>query len=185
MLAAKGGNHEASNTKEQGQQAAKKRNRTRHARAGHVAPRTARRFFKMSKETRSQWVDVVSAVSQMRTHRKSLAQAAIEVGIDPRTVERLGKSALRKRKNGTYIAKRSDTLLRILTIPAADGLREIVTRDSREASKLGKYGNAVRVYLGTEQTALLERFSRKMENDHGCQRQENRVAVRYRRAGSA
>lgn len=141
------------------QQAAKRHTRTRRARIQHIAPRTAKRFFALSEEKQAEWNDVTRVISKMRTNRMSLTQAAIEVGIDPHSVTKLGKSALRKRKNGQYVAKRSDTLLRVLTIPTADGLREIVTRDSRQASQLGRYWSAVATYLKSGDAAQLEKFS--------------------------
>lgn len=143
------------------QQAAKRHTRTRRASAQHVAPRTAKQFFAKSKEAQSEWNDVTHVISQMRANRVSLTQAAIEVSIDPRAVARLGKSALRKRKNGQYVAKRTDTLLRILTIPTSDGLREVVTRDSRQAAQLGKYWSAVQKYLQTGNASQLEKFARR------------------------
>lgn len=138
-----------------------KRNRARRARVQHIAPRTAKQFFAKSKEAQGEWIDVTHVISKMRANRVSLTQAAIETGIDPHTVTRLGKSALRKRKNGTYIARRSDKLLRILTVPTADGLRETITRDSRQASQLGRYWSAVAKYLQTGDASKLEKFSRK------------------------
>lgn len=143
------------------QQATNKHTRTRRTSAQYVAPRTAKQFFAKSKEAQSEWNDVAHVISQMRANRVSLTQAAIEVGIDPRVVARLGKSALRKRKNGQYVAKRTDKLLRILAIPTSDGLREIVTRDSRQAMQLGKYWSAVQKYLQTGNASKLEKFSRK------------------------
>ena len=145
------------------QSAKSKKTHTRKRRASvqHVAPRTAKQFFSKSKEAQGEWNDVAHVISQMRANRVSLTQAAIETGIDPRVVARLGKSALRKRKNGKYVAKRTDKLLRILAIPTSDGLREIVTRDSRQAMQLGKYWSAVQKYLQTGNASNLEKFSRK------------------------
>jgi hypothetical protein len=143
------------------QRAAQKHNRPRRAKVQHVAPHTPKQFFKLSKEAQANWNDVTHVISKMRASRMSLTQAAIDIGVDPHIVTRLGKSALRKRKNGQYVAKRADTLLRILTIPTADGLREIVTRDSRQASQLGKYWSAVAKYLQTGDASKLETFSRR------------------------
>ncbi|MFZ0334448.1 MAG: hypothetical protein WBE86_11355 [Candidatus Acidiferrales bacterium] len=101
----------------------------------------------------------------MRTERTSLREASREFGLDPRIVTRLGKSALRKRKNGQYVAKRSDKLLRILAIPTADGVREIAIRDSRQATILGKYWAAVQKYLQTGDASGLKKFHRKRITD--------------------
>jgi len=143
------------------QRIAKKHIRTQRANVRHVAPRTAKQFFRLSKEAQGEWNDVTHVISKMRANRVSLTQASIEIGIDPHTVTRLGKSALRKRKNGQYTAKRSDKLLRILAIPTSDGLHEIVTRDSRQASQLGKYWSALAKYLQTGDVSKLEKFSRR------------------------
>lgn len=101
----------------------------------------------------------------MRADRVSLRVASREFGLDPRVVARLGKSALRKRKNGQYVAKRADKLLRILAIPTPEGVREIVIRDSRQASTLGKYWAAVAKYLQTGDASALAKFRRKRITD--------------------
>lgn len=97
----------------------------------------------------------------MRADRLSLTKAAREFGVDPRAVIRLVGSALRKRKNGRYIAKPSDTLLRILLIPTGGGLREIALRESRQASVVGEFWNAVHRYLAMGDTSLLRNFEGK------------------------
>ncbi|MGB6358380.1 MAG: hypothetical protein WBF30_06315 [Candidatus Acidiferrales bacterium] len=101
----------------------------------------------------------------MRTEQTSLREASREFGLDPRIVTRLGKSALRKRRNGQYVAKRNDKLLRILAIPTAAGVREVATRDSKEATQLGKYWAAVQKYLQTGDDSALKKFRRKRITD--------------------
>ncbi|HEV2315357.1 MAG TPA: hypothetical protein VGR94_08640 [Candidatus Acidoferrales bacterium] len=94
----------------------------------------------------------------------SLREGSREFGIDSRVVARLGKSALRKRKNGQYSAKSKDKLLRILAIPLAEGKggkREVATRDSREASILGKFWAAAQKYLQTGDSSALKKLRRK------------------------
>lgn len=138
-----------------------KRHSPRRGTARHLAPRTVRQFLAKSKEAQAEWNEVTHVISRMRANRVSLTRAANETGIDPHTVARLGKSALRKRKNGQYVAKRSDKLLRILTIPTSGGLREIATRDSRQASQLGKYWSAIAKYLQTGDASKLDEFARR------------------------
>lgn len=94
----------------------------------------------------------------MRADRVSLLQASKEFGIDPRTVTRWGKQALRKQPNGRYAAKPRDQLLRILKLPTNDGLIEVPVRDSREASRIAKYSNAVQKYLRTGDSSDLREF---------------------------
>lgn len=130
-----------------------------------VTPRTARRFFANSAEFQDTWTRVTHAISKMRAERVSLRVASREFGLDPRLVVRLGKSALRKRKNGQYVAKRADSLLRILAIPTSDGVREITIRDSRQATILGKYWAAVAKYLQTGDASGLKKVRRKHITD--------------------
>jgi len=108
---------------------------------------------------------VTHTISRMRADRVSLREASREFGLDPRVVKRLGNSALRKRVNGQYVAKRSDKLLRILAIPTADGVREIAIRDSRQATSLGKYWVAVQKYLQTGDASALKKFRRTRITD--------------------
>ena len=97
----------------------------------------------------------------MRSDRMSLREASREFDLDPRVAARLGKSALRKRKNGQYVARRSDKLLRILAVPTPDGVREVAIRDSRQSTQLGRYWAAVQKYLQTGNDSALKKFRRK------------------------
>jgi hypothetical protein len=104
---------------------------------------------------------VAHAVAKMRKEGISLKQAARDSKIDPRTIVRLGRSALLKLENGRYVAKDSDRISRVLLIPTTDGLREITLSDSREASQLGKYWDAVHKYLGSGDATVLRKFEGK------------------------
>jgi hypothetical protein len=86
----------------------------------------------------------------MRADGVSLRRASREFGLDSRVVLRLAGPALRKRVNGRYAARASDRLLRILALPARDGMREIATRDSREASLVAEYWISVNRYVDPE-----------------------------------
>jgi hypothetical protein len=77
----------------------------------------------------------------------------------------LGGSALRKQANGRYSTKRTDRLLRILAIPTPEGTREIGVRDSRQASQLAEYWNAVQRYLQTGDASALSEFRNKTIKD--------------------
>jgi hypothetical protein len=130
-----------------------------------AVPRTAKQFFAKPKSFQDTWTAVTHAISKMRGDRMSLRQASGEFDLDPRLVARLGKSALRKRKNGQYVARRSDKLLRILAVPTPDGVREVATHDSKEATQLGKYWSAVQKYLQTGDDSALKKFRRKRITD--------------------
>lgn len=127
-------------------------------------PRTAKQFFAKSNEFQDTWARVTHVISKMRANRVSLRTASRDFGLDPRVVARFGKSALRKRKNGQYVAKRVDKLLRVLSVPSTDergGKREIATRNSREATVVGKFWAAAQKYLQTGDSSALKKLRRK------------------------
>ena len=126
-----------------------------------IAPRSEKQLLSKPKAFQDTWAGVTHVISKMRTDHLSLRGASREFGLDPRVVVRFGKSALRKRKNGTYVAKRSDKLLRILAVPSSDGMHEVATRDSPQATQLGKYWAAVQKYLQTGDASALNKFRGK------------------------
>jgi hypothetical protein len=107
------------------------------------------------------WDRVIAAITKLRNQDTSLQQASREIGISPRTVIRLGGSALRKRKNGRYEAKKSDRLLRMLKAPSPAGPQEVAVPDSHQASMLGEYWNEVHRYLTTGDSSGLFEFDGK------------------------
>jgi hypothetical protein len=122
-------------------------------------------YFAKSPQFQDRWSRATHAISKMRADGLSLRQASREYGIDARTVVRLGASALRKGSNGRYKAKSSDRLLRVMVIPTRKGSREVATRDSREASRIAEYSNAVREYIQTGNDAALRKLPRKTVTD--------------------
>lgn len=103
----------------------------------------------------------LNALREMRARKLTLYQAAREIGVDPRTLRRWAKPALRKLPNGRYTAKRSDQLVRILTIPGKTGTTEVAVRGSRKASELAKYAAAVQKSVNTGDDADLLEFRDK------------------------
>src|SRR5688572_29735611 len=89
----------------------------------------------------------------------SLTAASQEIGIDPRTVERLADSSLKQDSSGHYVARGSDRLQREIRLPAADGLRDVTVRDSKQASLVGEYWNATHAYLAKGDASDLKRFA--------------------------
>lgn len=112
-------------------------------------PRTAKEYFAKPRRYQEQWDLAVQVPAEMRIGGLTLHQAAERSGIDPAEVIKLIPSAFRK-KGRKYAVKRWDRLLRILLIPGKKGLREIATRDSRQASIVGRYWNAVERAIGPE-----------------------------------
>ena len=130
-----------------------------------VAPRTANEFFAMPEASQDKWIRVTEAVSKMRAKGVSRQQAAAEVKLDPRTVVRWGRTALRKGANGKYTAKASDRLLRVLSVLKRGGRQEIAVRDSRQATLIAGHWNAVDRYVGTGDASELRKLKSKTITD--------------------
>lgn len=128
------------------------------SKAKQTAPRTEAQYRAKPETFKDTWERVIEAISKMRNSKVSLTQAAREARVSPRTVTKYGKSALRKSKSGKYVVKKNDNLLRILSIPTADGPQSIAVRGSKQASLLGEYWNAVHRYLQTGNTSTLKEF---------------------------
>jgi hypothetical protein len=114
----------------------------------------------MSEPERDFWNNIVQAVTEVR-EGASLRRASRKFDVDPRVVQRQASSALRKLRNGRWVAKPHDRLLRVLVIPARKGLRDIGVRDSRQASLLGRYWTAVERYRDTGDASVLREFRGK------------------------
>ena len=122
------------------------------------APRTADEFYGMSKRRRTQAIRSAQVASEVR-RGVSFSQALKNNHIGRQTALRRGGSVFRKLPNGRYTAKSSDRLLRVLIVLTPEGKQEVVLRDSREASKVGKHWNAVQKYVETGDASALEQFA--------------------------
>jgi hypothetical protein len=120
-----------------------------------------KQYSKLPVDQQEKWNRAVQVVSKMRTEKLSLTKASDEFGVDPRLVVRLTKSALRKDSKGRYVPKSEDRLLRMLVMPGPDGLIEVAVKDSKQASLIGRYSDAVQKYLRSGDTTGLKKFTRK------------------------
>ncbi|MGA8621596.1 MAG: hypothetical protein WB660_24120 [Candidatus Sulfotelmatobacter sp.] len=129
----------------------------RTAKRKFVPPRTLEEFFALPERDREIWKNVGQAVTEMRAG-VSRRQAAQKFNLDPRMVQQRAPSALRKLRNGRWVARPNDRLLRVLLIPTRKGLHEIGVRDFRQASLLGKYWTAVEHYRDPGDASALREF---------------------------
>jgi hypothetical protein len=129
------------------------------------APRTEAQYSARPEKFKETWDRVLSVISKMRTDKVSLAQASRDVGIGPRTVKRWGSAALRKGQSGRYVAKASDSLLRLMIILTPEGPREIAVRGSKQATLLAEYWNALDRYVATGDAVPLKTFQGKHIKD--------------------
>jgi hypothetical protein len=138
----------------------KRRKNSRASKNELVPPRTLEEFFAMPELDQEFWSNVGQVVTEMRAGA-SRSKASRKFGLDPRKVSQVARPALRKLRNGRWAAKTHDHLLRVLVIPTREGLREIGINDSRQATFLGEYWNAVERYLSTGDASALWEFRGK------------------------
>jgi len=129
------------------------------------APRTAEQYFARSRQFQETWDRIVQVPAKMRAENISQQKASWELGVRPKEVRRLGGPAFRKLRNGRYVAKATDRLLRILVLPSRKGLVEVAVNDSRQASLIGEYWNALHRYLSTGAVSGLQKFRGKRLRD--------------------
>jgi len=91
------------------------------------------------KELRERSLEVLS---EARTTRKSLTKIAKQKGISPKTVLRHTNAF--KKANGRWIAKKFDKISRTMIINENGKKISVDVNDSRYASAIGRYNNAVR-----------------------------------------
>ena len=120
--------------------------------------RSATQYFAQPRRRQEAQLKAARVITAMRTEAVSLTRAAREENVSPGTVRRNAGSALRKTPRGTYKARASDRMLRVLVIPTSEGLAEIATRDSRSATIVGEHWNAVNHYLESGDDSQLARL---------------------------
>lgn len=100
------------------------------------------------------------ALSVLRLMRQGsvLAAASRAVGMDPRTVRRHLGGALTRRSDGRYYPKATDGISRSMVIYSRGKQQEVTVPDSKTASTIGKYLNAVRKFLHTGDRTALDAF---------------------------
>jgi hypothetical protein len=152
-----------------------KKNKRRSKRSRRVnalrfkKPNTARQYFLLSSKNQETWDSIGHVISKLRDGM-TLSKAAEEFGLSSKTAISLGRIALRKRKNGRYVAKKADQLLRVVNVLTTDGRKEIATRDSRQASLVGGHWAAVQKFLQTGDDSALLKFTKKRIVDAGRKR---------------
>lgn len=129
--------------------------------------------------------DSLEALSLMRTRGMSLTRAAREVGRTPQTVRAWTGPSIRK-QGKRYAAKTFDKLVRHMRVLTPRGMISVPIFDSRVASKLGSYNDAVKQALAGKPEAL-RRFRGKSFGTGGKRRfpfiTDMRVLKRLAQAG--
>jgi len=103
----------------------------------------------------------LATVALMRREGMSLSKAARVQGVSRKTVLDFARSALRRRRDGEYWAHPYDHIRRTLNFLTPRGTAPVTVYDSRTATDIAEYMNAVRKYVRTADTSELERFRNK------------------------
>ena len=111
--------------------------------------------------------DALQVLSIMRRQDKSLSASIREFNasnpstrISSKTVKKYVKPAL-QREGGRLRPTGYDRLLRIMRFPTHHGTIDLEVRDSRSASRIASYMNAVKTYLHTGDDSQLRMFRGK------------------------
>lgn len=133
-----------------------------------VVPTSSRRTLNaLSPVARAKRDQAFEVLSLMRRDDLDLT-AAIRAHNHANPPERISREAARKyvgsaliEKKGKLVAKPYDRLLRVMHFPTPTGAIELEVRDSRSASRLAAYNNAVRTFLLTGEDRALRQFRGK------------------------
>ncbi|MGP6220502.1 helix-turn-helix transcriptional regulator [Caldiplasma sukawensis] len=96
---------------------------------------------------------------------QSLTNASKELLISPETV--IKHTGAFKKVNGKWIAKSQDRISRLMSIYENGKQLWIELRDSRTASKIGKYNSAVNQFLRTGDIDVLKPFKKPFKDARG------------------
>jgi len=105
----------------------------------------------------------LSVLSEARKSRKSLSKLAVQHAIYPKTV--LNHTNAFRKKGRRWIAKRFDRIPRVMKINEKGKEISIEINDSRTASAIGRYHNAVKQFLNTGKKEQLRKFKNKKIKD--------------------
>jgi hypothetical protein len=100
----------------------------------------------------------LATLALMRRERMSLTTAVRIQATSRRTVLDYARSGLRRDRHGEYWALPYDHIRRTLNFLTPRGTIPVTVFDSRTATDIAEYMNAVRKYVRTGDTSELERF---------------------------
>ena len=131
------------------------------------ATRSAERFLdKLGVRGSRAYDRTLEALSLMRKGA-SATRAAKRAGATTKSIAKYGRGAV-ERHGRRLVARDSDTMPRRMQVLMPDGIeRNVIIRNSREASLLANHANALRRYLNTGDATELEKFQGKAVTING------------------
>jgi hypothetical protein len=122
-----------------------------------------RRWNKLTPRQKSLRVKSLAILNTMRNTNKTIHQATSENNISTDTVMKNTNGL--KKENGIFVAKRWDRIPRIMKINSDGKEKSIEIKDSRTASVVGRYHNAIKQFLNTGDKTRLQKFRNKKVKD--------------------
>ena len=126
-------------------------------------PLYRRRWSNLSPQQKLLRERSLSVLSEARKSRKSLTKLATQHFISPKTV--LNHTNAFRKKGRRWTAKRLDRIPRVMKINEKGREVSIEINDSRTASLIGRYHNAVKQFLNTGNRKKLRKFKNKKVKD--------------------
>ena len=130
---------------------------------GPKIPLYRRRWANLSPKQKLLRVQSLSVLVESRKSRQSLSKLAKKHDITRKTVLN-NTNAFRKRRR-RWVAKRHDKIPRVMKINENGKEVSIQINDSRTASLVGRYHNAVKKFLSTGDKKAFRRFRKKKIKD--------------------
>jgi hypothetical protein len=121
-------------------------------------PKSETQYLALSLKNQDLWDRIVQVPALLRSKGWFLRRAAYELSVPQELVLRLAPDAFRQLPNGRIVAKKRDRLLRPLPLPSPKGLVEIFVNDSRAASRIGEFWNAVALYINKGDSSAVQLF---------------------------
>lgn len=128
---------------------------TRSQARGHPAP--GEKLFSKRRMRAVNWRKLQFVIKEMK-EGKSLTKSARAAGLQPETIRRTLKSAKLLKKRGRRWTIRGDIPTRMLLYTEGEA-RSIIPADAKNRSAVGKFMNAVRIFLTTNDPKSLAPFA--------------------------
>jgi hypothetical protein len=121
-------------------------------------PRSEKQYLALSLKNQDLWDRIVQVPALLRSKGWFLRRASYELSVPQELVLRLARDAFRKLPSGRIVAKKRDRLLRLLPLLSHRGLVDVFLNDSRAASRIGEFWNAVALYINKGDSSAVQLF---------------------------
>jgi len=118
---------------------------------------------KLTPRQKSIRTKALTVLVQSRRTKRAPSIIAREHSTSFKTVQRNTNAF--KKVNGKWVPKRFDKVSRSMLISEKGKLQSIEVTDSRHATTIGRYHNAVKFYLDTGDSSKLKKFSKRKIKD--------------------